>query len=134
MGRHVYWCPMRWSDMDVQGHINNSAFMVYLEQARIDLFFGQAAAAGVGTIAQGVVVARHEIDYRRPVLYSAQPLRIDLWCRQIKGASFRAAYEIYDGDVLAVQAQTLCVPYDLEAGRVRRLSPAERSFIERYLD
>jgi acyl-CoA thioester hydrolase len=125
---------MRWSDMDAQGHINNSAFLVYLEQARIDLFFAQATSVGIGTIAEGVVVARHEIDYRRPVLYRSDPLRVDLWCRQISGASFTVAYEIYDDDEVAVRAQTVCVPYDLAAGRLRRLSPAERSFIESYLE
>jgi len=118
--------------MDVQGHINNSAFMVYLEQARIDLFFEQAAADGVGTIAEGVVVARHEIDYRRPVVYQPRPLRIELWCSAIAGASFTVAYEVYDGDALAVEATSLCVPYDLAAGRVRRLTAAERGFLHRF--
>ena len=134
MGRHSYDCPMRWSDMDAQGHINNSAFLVYLEQARVDLFFARAADDGVGTIAQGVVVARHEIDYRRPVNYGPRPLRIELWCSRLSGASFTVSYEIYDGEQLAVQAQTVCVPYDLPQGRVRRLSADERSFIERYLE
>ncbi|HEX3816526.1 MAG TPA: thioesterase family protein [Mycobacteriales bacterium] len=134
MIRHQYECPMRWSDMDAQGHINNSAFVIYLEQARIDLFFTRAGDAGIGTIAEGVVVARHEIDYRRPVPYGPRPLRIDLWCSQISGASFTVAYEIFDGEQLAAQARTVCVPYDLAHGRVRRLSPDERSFIERYLE
>lgn len=134
MVRHRYACPMRWSDMDAQGHINNSAFLTYLEQARIDLFFDEAERMGIHTIATGVVVARHEIDYRRPVLYGPEPLQIDMWCSRMGGASFTVAYEVYDGEQLAVQAQTVCVPFDLAAGRVRRLSADERSFIERYLE
>ena len=47
---------------------------------------------------------------------------------------FTVAYEIFDGEHLAAQAQTVCVPYDLDHGRVRRLSADERSFIEHYLE
>jgi acyl-CoA thioester hydrolase len=134
MTRHTYLCPMRWSDMDAQGHVNNSAFFVYLEQARIDLFFAHAAREGIGSIARGVVVARHEIDYRRPVLYGPDPLRIDLWCSHIGGASFTVDYALHDNGAIAVQARTRCVTYDLGAGRARRLEPAEREFLARYLD
>ncbi len=134
MARHVYLCPMRWSDMDVQGHINNAALVTYLEQARIDLFFDRAGAAGLTTIADGVVVARHEIDYRRPVVYKPTPLRIDMWCSALAGASFTVDYEVYDDDLLIVAARSLCVPYDTVAARVRRLNPAERTFLEAYVE
>ena len=134
MARHRYLCPMRWADMDAQGHVNNAALVTYLEQARIDLFFDRAGAAGVPTIAQGVVVARHEIDYRRPVVYKPDPLRIDLWCSALAGASFTVDYEIYDDDLLIVAARSLCVPYDTSAARVRRLSPDERTFLETYVE
>jgi acyl-CoA thioester hydrolase len=132
MARHTYQCAMRWSDMDAQGHINNSAFLVYLEQARVSLLFEHAVDEGVPTIAEGVVIARHEIDYRRPVLYGPEPLAVQLWCSRIGGASFTLDYEVYDGADLAVEAKTVCVPYDLSAGRVRRLTDAERAFVERF--
>jgi acyl-CoA thioester hydrolase len=134
MARHRYLCAMRWADMDVQGHINNAAFVTYLEQARIDLFFDRAGAAGLTSIAEGVVVARHEIDYHRPVVYRPTPLRIDMWCSALAGASFTVDYEVFDDDALAASARTLCVPFDMSAARVRRLGPAERTFLERYLD
>lgn len=133
MSTHTYLCPMRWSDMDAQGHVNNSAFLVYLEQARIDLFFDRARSAGLESIARGVVVARHEIDYRKPVNYGPDPLRIELWCSKIGGASFTVDYTIHDDGALAVQARSECVAYDLNAGRARRLEPQERDFLADYL-
>lgn len=39
MARHHYSCPMRWSDMDAFGHVNNVVFIRYLEEARIDFMF-----------------------------------------------------------------------------------------------
>lgn len=37
--RHIYSCPLRWSDMDAFGHVNNVVFLRYLEEARIDFMF-----------------------------------------------------------------------------------------------
>lgn len=39
MARHIYSCPLRWSDMDAFGHVNNVVFLRYLEEARIDFMF-----------------------------------------------------------------------------------------------
>ncbi len=39
MARFVHEVHMRWSDMDPYRHINNSAYLAYLEQARIAMFF-----------------------------------------------------------------------------------------------
>ncbi len=65
---------LRWSDMDALGHINNSEYLTDLEQARIE-FLADAAAAGVPREA-GLLVARHEVDYRKPMPYRRKPIEI----------------------------------------------------------
>lgn len=35
MARHVYRCPLRWSDMDAFGHVNNVAYFCYLPETRV---------------------------------------------------------------------------------------------------
>ena len=64
MARHIYRCPLRWSDMDAYGHVNNVVFLRYLEEARIDFLFRPDK-----DFKQGSVVARHEIDYMRPLVH-----------------------------------------------------------------
>ena len=32
---HRYNCPLRWGDMDAQAHLNNAAFLDYLQEARV---------------------------------------------------------------------------------------------------
>ena len=34
---HSVRMPLRWGDMDAMGHVNNTVYFRYLEQARIDL-------------------------------------------------------------------------------------------------
>nr|WP_223244492.1 thioesterase family protein [Streptomyces sp. CBMA156] len=130
---------MRWSDMDAFGHVNNVVFLRYLEEARIDFMFTQAAEAGAGEFAGGSVVARHEIDYKRPLVHRPTPVTIETWVTKIGVASLTVSYEIKDvaedgSDVVYVRASTVVVPYDLAEGRPRRISPVEREFLSRFTD
>ncbi|WP_377271400.1 acyl-CoA thioesterase [Peterkaempfera sp. SMS 1(5)a] len=139
MARHIYACPMRWSDMDAFGHVNNVVFLRYLEEARVDFMFNRAAEAGAGEFAGGSVVARHEIDYLRPLVHRPEPVTVETWVTRVSAASLTVRYEIKDTDeegreTVYVKASTVVVPYDLAAGRPRRISPVERAFLNRYTD
>ncbi len=120
--------------MDAYGHVNNVVYLSYLEEARVDMLFTQGAEMGIKALSEGVLVARHEIEYKRPLVYHPRGVDIDLWVGAIKGASFEIRYEVHDGEVIFARASSLLVPYDLTAARPRRVSPDERSFLERYLD
>ena len=131
--RHVYLCPLRWADMDSFGHVNNVVYLRYLEQARVDWMFETAREAGVEKFSLGTVVARHEIDYKRPLVYRAAPVRVEIWVTKISVASFVCAYEVRDDDVVYATAKTTLVPYDLAGRCPRRLDPQERFYLELYL-
>ena len=130
--RHTFRCPMRWSDMDAYGHVNNVVYLTYLEDARVDMLFGLGAKMGARALSDGVLVARHEIEYKRPLVYHPRGVDIDLWVGAIKGASFEIHYEVHDDETLFARAASLLVPYDLTAQRPRRVTPEERAFLARY--
>jgi acyl-CoA thioester hydrolase len=139
--RHVYSCPLRWSDMDAFGHVNNVVHLRYLEEARIDLLFRLAregaAPGGDVPFAGGSVVARHEIDYLRPLYHRHEPVVVETWVTKIAAASATLGYEVKDageGGAVYVRASTVIVPYNLEEERPRRLTPQERAFLEGYAD
>ncbi|GAA1903058.1 thioesterase family protein [Streptomyces sodiiphilus] len=132
--RHVFKCPLRWSDMDSFGHVNNVVFLRYLEEARIDFMWRLAREAASGAFTGGSVVARHEIDYLRPLVHRHEPVDIELWVAKISSASATFAYEVRDEEELYVRASTVIVPFDLEAQRIRRLTGEEKTFLEKYFD
>ncbi|WP_255951769.1 acyl-CoA thioesterase [Streptomyces odontomachi] len=151
MARHIYHCPLRWSDMDAFGHVNNVVFVRYLEEARIDFMFRLARADGSPSFSGGSVVARHEIDYLKPLFHRHEPVVIETWVTQITAATVTLTYEIKDGEApgaaldgdagtrsgsgtLYARASTVVVPYDLTAQRPRRLTAEERAFLERFRD
>jgi acyl-CoA thioester hydrolase len=130
--RFTYDAAVRWSDMDAYGHVNNARFLTLFEEARVAMFFVGARAHGLGSFEEGIVIARHEIDYLKPVDYG-HPVRIEMWISQLRAASFTVSYELFDEGTLASKAKSVCVPYNLTEGFPRRLSEAEREFLEPYV-
>jgi acyl-CoA thioester hydrolase len=133
VARYTYQCALRWSDLDAFGHVNNARFLTLYEEARVAMLFTAAERVGLASLREGVVIARHEIDYLRPVDHG-MTVRIDMWLVEIRSSRFVVAYELFDGDVVASRARSVCVPFDLAGGRPRRLSQAERDFLSPWLE
>ena len=138
--RFGYDCVLRWSDLDAYGHVNNARFLTLYEEARVAMMFTAARAWGVTSFEEGIVIARHEVDYLRPVDYRAvagedeRPrVRIELWVEQIRPSRFTIGYELFDGGVVANRARSVLVPFDLPRQRPRRLTDVERAYLEPYL-
>jgi acyl-CoA thioester hydrolase len=140
MARFLYRCPLRWADMDAFGHVNNVVFLRYLEEARIDFMFRLAPGDGSDSFSGGSVVARHEIDYKLPLVHRYEPVLVELWVTDIRAASLTVAYEVKDEatadtpEQVYVRASTVVVPYDLDAQRPRRITAEEKFFLQKYLD
>lgn len=130
--RYTYECPVRWSDLDAYGHVNNARMLTLYEEARVALMFTGARAAGLTSFQEGIVISRHEVDYLRPVDYGPS-VRIEMWIDELRPSRFTVAYELSCGDVVASRARSVCVPFDLTHGRPRRLSDAEREFLTPWL-
>lgn len=137
MARYTYHCPMRWSDMDAYGHVNNVPYLTYLEEARIDMLQDLIARAKAedGALAAGILVASTSIDYKTPLVHRNTPVPIAVWVTKIGGAFFDLAYEVYDADGLVyARATSRMVAFDFTTERPRRLRPHEKEFLQSYLE
>jgi acyl-CoA thioester hydrolase len=107
-------------DIDRQGHVNNVAFVRYVQDAAAAHW--RAVAPGEVQAAVTWVVRRHEIDYLRP----GQPgdeLLVRTWVGEPSGATWERFTEVTrpaDGEVL-VKARTVWVLLDAATGRPRRV-------------
>ena len=121
--------------MDAFGHVNNVVFLRYLEEARIDFMFRLAPGDGIAALSGGSVVARHEIDYKRPLVHRHEPVDIESWVGEDQGRRRSTIALRGQGrdDGATSRRASVVVPYDLAAARPRRISPEERAFLEEYL-
>jgi acyl-CoA thioester hydrolase len=132
--------PLRWSDQDPYRHVNHATVVTLLEDARTALLFDAAVREGVAAFEAGLLVAKVQVAYRRPIHWDRRGVRARMWCAQVRAASFTVGYELllpaggteWDTAKPAVVADTQLVPYDLAAERPRRLTAEERSFLDRY--
>lgn len=140
MPRHRVMTPLRWSDMDAYGHVNNVMFLRLLEEARVAAF-NDGVLPGEDFASTGLLVSRSEIEYLEPLLYKPAPIAIDLWTTRIGAADFDMSYEVLDrtpegggtGRVYA-RAETNLVAFDLKAERPRRITKEERVRLEDWGD
>ena len=133
MSRHRYRCPIRWGDLDAQGHVNNAAFLDHLQEARVDWLLAGPPEMGQ-LLEAGVLVVSHQVEYLAPVGYSERPLTIELWVDAVGASRFAIGYDVWDGDVLAARARTAATPFDLAGGGLRRLNPVERQALSAALE
>jgi acyl-CoA thioester hydrolase len=130
---HVYDAHVRFSDVDVYGHVNNVKYFEYYQEARI-AFIASLADGDVDSIRQ--VVARIDVDYRRPILFRPEPYAVESWVTRIGTTSYDLSSRIVDspaGGETYSQAQVRLVAYDLASQRSRPLTDVERSRLEAVL-
>ena len=139
--RHVYECPLRWADLDLQGHVNNVVYVDYLQEARVDLLRLHAPTARTDDLAEGVVVVRHEVTYRAPLQFRFRPVRIECWVTEVRAASFTMGYEVFHdapdepgGRRVYLRATTVLTPYVFAEERPRRISAEERELLSQFLE
>ena len=58
---HTSVIPVRFSDIDAMGHVNNAIYLNYFEQARMS-FFQESIGKEWDWKKDGIVLGRNEID------------------------------------------------------------------------
>ncbi len=144
--------PLRWSDLDAYGHVNNARMLSLLEEARIQAFWvnddgsvGHAVGAATAVLdatpgaTTVTLIARQEVEYLAPIPYQRLPLDIELWIGHMGGASLDVCYEVYsplgaEPRTLYTRASTTIVLVDAASDRPRRITDDERAAWEPYLE
>jgi acyl-CoA thioester hydrolase len=134
---------VRFRDCDAMGHVNNAVYLTYLEESRFAHWLASglpartldSAPAGGGAPGDipGVIVARVEIDYRRPAKHG-DVLRVHLGVAAIGRTSFTYEYAIVDAaGALIAAAKTVIVRFDYAAGRPVPISDEIKQALTRNL-
>lgn len=132
MEPHRVRVPLRWVDLDAQGHANNAAIVDYLQEARVNFLLTGPNAHLLGN---GIIVVGHQVEYLGPIFFSPEPLEIDLVVGDVGAARFTVGYLVRQGEALVARARTVLANFDFETGRPARLTDAERAwFVERSVE
>ena len=127
---HTTRLPVRWSDMDELGHVNNAVYQTYFEQARIELFHHWAddGRSWPGAPETGPVLVAVEAQFKKPVVYPATVV-VRVAAGEVGRTSLGLDCELtVEGDDATVYAtaRTTLVWIDRTTGRAVRLPDALR--------
>ena len=120
---------MRFSDVDVYGHVNNVKYFEYFLEARI-LLHGAAVAGRARGRPRSVVVAQTDVDYKVPILFRPEPYDAWSWISRVGERSMTIESEICDGDTVLSRARVVMVFFDPATGPA---TPPPEAYRERLL-
>lgn len=89
---YVHAIEVRFRDLDALGHVNNAVLVTLIEQARFYWWQGWLGDRAFET--EGFLIARIEVDYRRPIRLSDE-VRVELRCIRIGTTSFDLVYRVF---------------------------------------
>lgn len=121
-----YPVHVRFSDVDVYGHVNNVKYFEYFQEARIQLMVTQGRELGAD---HHLVVARIEVDYRRPILFRAEPYDCRTWVSRVGTTSLVFESVVRDGDEVLARATVVGVCLDNDTGRPTPVPDELRAFV-----
>lgn len=114
--------PVRFADIDLQGHVHHAAALVLLEEARI-AFFAELARRSGAELGMAVILARVEVDYRAPIPAGTREVEVEVTPEPAGRTSFALRYRMHAAGALALEARTVQVHYDYAARTPAPLPP-----------
>lgn len=138
MAHNVYTTevPLRWSDQDLNRHVNHARIVTLFEEARIPWLF--AADRPTATLGLGAVMTEMSVKYRGQILHAPGPVTVRMWVSEVKAAWFVSHYEMRNADTsmdapAEVTADCTIAAFDLATQRPRRLSKTERDYLRSFI-
>ncbi len=89
---HIERMPIRWGDMDAMGHVNNTVYFRFMEQARIS-WFNALVPEKEAWRSTGIVIVNASCNYKRAITYPGT-VEIRLYVGEPGGSSVPTFYEL----------------------------------------
>ena len=125
---HVERIAIRWGDMDAMGHVNNTVYFRYMEQARIG-WFDTLLPRGEAWKATGIVIANASCNFKRAINYPGT-VDVQVFIGAPGGSSVPTFYELsVDGELYADGAATV-VFIDMARQKPVRIPEGIRSHLQ----
>jgi acyl-CoA thioester hydrolase len=124
--------PIRFSDMDAFGHVNNAVYLTYFEIARSNYWREIAQWNWDET---GIILGRSEINYLKPITRHDQ-IACYVRTTRIGNSSFDVMHVLVklttNGEEICTTGKTVCISYDYGANKSVRIPVNERARMIAY--
>ena len=123
---HTTQMPIRWGDMDAYGHVNNTVYFRYMEQARVEWIEAMGVVVRPGGI--GPVIINAACTFLQPLTYPGQ-LEVKTFIGAVGRSSVETFVElrVLGADALAAEGASKVVWMDTLSGKSVPIPDAVRA-------
>lgn len=125
--------PVAWGEMDAYGHVNNTVYFRYFENARIEYFENLDFNDPFAQEGIGPILASVSSNFRNPLTYP-DTVKIGTGVTGMSESSFLMEYHLKSEklDEIAADGECTIVTYDYEKQKTVRIPDRLRQEIENY--
>ena len=125
---HVERIAIRWGDMDAMGHVNNTVYFRYMEQARIG-WFDALVPQDEAWKRTAIVVANASCNFRRPINYPGT-VEVRVLIGVPGGSSVPTFYQLIVDEELYADGEATVVFIDMAQQKPIRIPQKIREAIQ----
>jgi len=125
---HTTKVPIRWGDMDAQGHVNNTVYFRYMEQARIS-WFDTLVPRGEAWKSTGILIANASCNFKRAINYPGT-VDVQVFVGAPGGSSVPTFYELGIAGELYADGAATVVFIDMQKQKPIRIPQAIREVLQ----
>jgi acyl-CoA thioester hydrolase len=116
---------VRFNDTDMLGHLNNTAYALYAEQARVEFF----RSLGMGRIA--LILAHISLDFRKQVTFGDK-VYVETKVGKVGNSSVTLLQNVVANGERAAEIKSVVVVFDYEAQKPKAIPGELRMRLEDY--
>ena len=125
---HTERIAIRWGDMDAMGHVNNTVYFRYMEQARIG-WFESLVPRGEAWRSMGIVIANASCNFKRALNYPGT-VEVRLSIEPPGGSSVGTFYELKMDDTLYADGAAVVVFIGMQSQKPVRIPERIRALLQ----
>ena len=118
--------PIRFSDLDFYGHVNNAIYLTYFEIARSNYW---RDVVKWDWNQNGIILARSEVNYLKPITRHDE-IACYVRTTRIGNSSFDVMHVLVkvteEGEEICTTGKTVCISYDYAANKSVTIPSAQR--------
>jgi acyl-CoA thioester hydrolase len=119
---------VRFSDIDVMGHVNNAVYLSYFEMTRVH-YFRELLGLEWDWKSHGVLLVRNEIDYIKPILIQHVP-EIYMYFEEAGSKSIRLSYDVKVNGEIYTKGVSVMVSFDSRVGKTTVIPEEMKAALE----
>ena len=125
--------PVRFSDVDAMGHVNNAKYLTYFEEARVGYFRHVLSLSESTTAKLGMIVLEARCRYKSPA-YFGEIMKVHTRVSWMRNKSFEMEYFITDaasGRIVA-EGSSVQVAFDYSIRQTTEIPEEQREKIAAF--